>query len=140
MPYWQGNYVLTMTHKNYLGWLLVLHFLFSFIWTFVIHLGCWMPNTSNPKSILHTNALGLSFFTFNIFFFVFLIVPPLSRNWDNQLILSRLSFINCYHLHLFDIILGVDWMNKMMRLEVGMQGDMWGFDHFECIFNSQINF
>jgi hypothetical protein len=75
MPYWQGNYVLTMTHKNYSGWLLVLHFLFSFIWTFVIHLGCWMPNTSNPKSILHTNALGLSFFTFNIFFFVFLIVP-----------------------------------------------------------------
>lgn len=132
--------MLTMTHKNYLGWLLVLHLSFSLIWTFFIHLGCWMLNTSNRKSILHSNAFGFFFFTFGISFFLhFRKCPPLSRNWDNWLILSRLCFINYYHLHSFDVIVSVDWMNKRMRLEVGMQGVLWGFDHFECIFNSQIN-
>jgi len=99
--------------KNYPSWLLVSHSSLFFILTFLIHLCCWMltPKTSNPKSILPANALGLFSYSLLVPFFLFTFRSAL-RNWDNQLTPLRLYLINCRHLHSFNAIVNVDWTSK----------------------------
>ncbi len=79
-------------------------------------------------------------FAFNNFSFFIFSGAFLSKNRDNQLIPSKLCFINHCHFYFFNVIVNVNWVNKMTRLEVGGQIISWGFDHFECVLSNWINF
>jgi len=82
-------------------------------------------------------ALAFNNFSFSIFIFNNAL---LLKNWDNQLIPSRLCFVYYCHFYSFNVIVNVHWMNKRTRLKVGRQIIAWGFDHFECVFGNWINF
>jgi hypothetical protein len=109
--------------KNYPSRLLVSHSSFFLIWTFLIHLCCWMPSTENLKPQIYTSCKGtwsFFFFALGAFFFFTFGSALLLWNWDNQLIPLRLYLINCKHLHSFDAIVNVDWTGKG-----------WGFRFYE---------